>query len=92
VALLPRRRRHPAFVLDPCRAGEAPSPSSAAVAFLCFLPRGREYRLVERWASLPPLGTPVEIDGARFRVARIGPSPLPGDPRPCAFLEPEGAF
>jgi septal ring factor EnvC (AmiA/AmiB activator) len=60
---------------------DAPSPH------LLFVP-GPAYRLVE--ATHPPLapGDPVEVEGVPYLVVRTGPSPLPGDARSCAYLEP----
>lgn len=51
------------------------------------LPGG--YRLVDRDGQPPARGDVLELDGASFRVLRLGPSPLPGDERRCAFLERE---
>jgi hypothetical protein len=52
---------------------------------LVFTP-GTAYGLVE----VPPFetssGSRVEIDGERYIVARVGPSPLPGDGRRCAYV------
>lgn len=57
----------------------------ATGAELAFVP-GPTYRLVE--VSSPPSGpgTAFELDGEEFVVARIGPSPLPGDGRRCVYL------
>jgi hypothetical protein len=59
--------------------GEAPSPE------LAFVP-GASYRLVE--VGRPGLGPgdSNEIDEEEYVVGRVGPSPLPGDPRRCAYL------
>lgn len=51
------------------------------------LPTG--YRLAERDGAPPARGALVELDGERFRVLKVGASPLPGDARRCAFLERE---
>ena len=48
------------------------------------LPSG--YRLAVSDEPCATLGELVEIDGIAFRVSGIGPSPLPADDRPCAFL------
>ena len=45
------------------------------------------YALAERPGPAPEAGADEEIDGTRFRVTRIGGSPLPADKRRCAFLE-----
>jgi hypothetical protein len=44
------------------------------------------YELRERDGEPPAVGEEVEVDGRNERVSKIGPSPLPGDGRPCAFL------
>ncbi|HSI97064.1 MAG TPA: hypothetical protein VK926_01775 [Gaiellaceae bacterium] len=46
------------------------------------------YTLRERQGDPPNVGTEVEEAERRFRVAKIAPSPLPGDRRPCAYLLP----
>jgi hypothetical protein len=46
------------------------------------------YTLEERNGDPPQVGTQVEDGERRFRVAKIAPSPLPGDARPCAYLLP----
>jgi hypothetical protein len=38
-------------------------------------------------ASAPAAGEEVEENGTRLQVLKVGASPLPGDPRPCAFLQ-----
>ena len=47
---------------------------------------GPSYRLVESAMGDLAHGATVEIDGEEHAVERIGPSPLPGDRRRCAFL------
>jgi hypothetical protein len=54
---------------------------------LLFLSKPSGYELVERDGEAPPPGTEVEIEDARFTVSKIGPSPLPNDERPCAYLQ-----
>jgi hypothetical protein len=54
--------------------------------YLLFVPSPQGYRLEERDGPLPERDQRVEIDGAAFIVSRIGASPLPQDPRPCAYL------
>jgi hypothetical protein len=50
---------------------------------LVWSPTG--YSLRERDGDPPPVGDELEEDGATLVITKIGPSPLPGDPRPCAF-------
>jgi hypothetical protein len=61
-----------------------------AQRYLLFVWKPTGYELAEREGDVPTLGTQVELgdDGAaRFFVSKIGPSPLPGDDRPCAYLQ-----
>ena len=53
---------------------------------LLFVWKPSGYELVERDGEPPALGEAIDVDGRTERVAKIGPSPLPGDPRPCAYL------
>jgi len=46
------------------------------------------YSLEERSGDPPQVGAQVEDGEHRFQVAKIASSPLPGDPRPCAYLLP----
>lgn len=68
----------------------APQPHPAAdggsAVGLLFVP-GSAYRLVEIDGRRLDAGDPVEVDGETFVVARVGPPPLPGDRRRCAYLE-----
>ena len=54
--------------------------------FFVWSPAG--YVLVEQQGDPPTPGTEVEDDQRRYRVAKVAPSPLPGDPRPCVYLLP----
>jgi hypothetical protein len=60
----------------------------SANGYLLFLSKPTGYELRERQGDLPGVGHEIEDDGARLRVSKIGPSPLPGDRRPCAYLQP----
>jgi hypothetical protein len=66
------------------RATPAGERKAAAVE-LCFVP-GPRYRLVEAEPEGVETGGVVEVEDELFLVARIGPSPLPVDPRRCAYL------
>jgi hypothetical protein len=44
------------------------------------------YELREQDGDVPVVGAEVEQDGQTLVVAKVGPSPLPHDPRPCAYL------
>ncbi len=53
---------------------------------LVFVWRTSGYELREREGDLPSVGDEIEQDGKRLRVAKVGPSPLPRDPRLCVYL------
>jgi hypothetical protein len=56
---------------------------------LLFVWRPTGYRLEQRDGEPPAVGAEVEVgDGATQRVSKVGPSPLPGDARVCAYLQP----
>jgi hypothetical protein len=79
---LERRDRH---------AAEAPAPAAAEepveTAHLVFA-SGDRYRLHELAGPSPAAGTVVELEGRQYAVRRVGPSPLPGDARRCAYVDP----
>ncbi|HEX4747716.1 MAG TPA: hypothetical protein VFU99_12630 [Gaiellaceae bacterium] len=56
--------------------------------FLFFVWSTSGYTLVERDGDPPRPGTEVEDGENRYVVTKVAPSPLPGDPRPCAYLQP----
>lgn len=56
--------------------------------YLVFVWSHSGYTLEERSGDLPHVGARVEDGERRFQVAKIAPSPLPGDTRPCAYLLP----
>jgi flavin reductase (DIM6/NTAB) family NADH-FMN oxidoreductase RutF len=57
---------------------------------LVFLWSSAGYALEARSGVAPMPGALVENGAFRYRVARTGPSPLPGDSRVCAYLLPDG--
>ena len=68
--------------------GNSSSPSGQATAdgHLLFVWKPSGYELVARGGEPPAPGEAVEHAEARLVVAKVGASPLPGDPRPCAYL------
>jgi hypothetical protein len=58
-----------------------------AVSYLLFVWSPTGYELRERDGDPPALGDEVEEDGKRMRVTKLGPSPLPHDDRPCAYVQ-----
>lgn len=61
---------------------------SVTNGFLFFVWTPTGYALVEQAGAPPAPGTEVEDEHRRYRVSKIGPSPLPGDSRSCAYLLP----
>jgi hypothetical protein len=60
----------------------------AAAKHLLFVSKPSGYELVERDGEAPSPGSQIELEeGARFLVAKLGPSPLPNDARLCAYLQ-----
>ena len=55
--------------------------------YLLFVWKPSGYEIEEREGELPGLGSEVEADGQTMRVTKVGVSPLPGDARPCAYLQ-----
>ena len=56
--------------------------------YLVFVCKPTGYELQEREGELPSPGDEVEENGSRLEVSKIAPSPLPGDPRRCVYLQP----
>ena len=54
---------------------------------LLFVSKTSGYVLREADGDPPMLGALVEVDDVEELVIKIGPSPLPNDPRPCAYLQ-----
>lgn len=82
--------REAAVAAQEAQLGEQSASSSAAeprsaTAELYFVP-GASYRLIEVEPSDLAARATVEIDDVSYSVARVGPSPLPGDRRRCAYL------
>ena len=61
-------------------------PSETGYVVFRWSPTG--YELVEREGLPPAVGEEVEEGEHRQRVSKVGPSPLPGDRRRCAYLQP----
>jgi hypothetical protein len=55
---------------------------------LVFLWSPVGYTLRERPGDPPAPGAEIEEGERRFVVVKVAPSPLPDDPRPCAYLLP----
>jgi len=55
---------------------------------LRFVWKATGYELREREGEAPSIGEEVEEDDERLFVTKVAPSPLPGDQRRCAYLQP----
>jgi hypothetical protein len=55
------------------------------VKYLLFVSKLTGYELRERDGELPSVGSVLDEEEGRMLVTRIGPSPLPGDDRRCAY-------
>ena len=68
----------------------APAPPAAEPPdngpHVLFVPRNGGYELVERNGLAPARGATVEADGAVYLVAKVRPSPRPGEQRTCVYL------
>lgn len=70
--------------LEPEPAASSGDEEPGHVLFV-WTPGG--YELLARAGEPPPVGSEVGFSGGLRVVTKIGPSPLPGDRRPCAFLD-----
>jgi chromosome segregation protein len=69
------------------RLGERDVGEADPDRHVVFIPLEGVYALAERPGPSPAVGAYEDVDGVRFLVSRIGPSPLPDDRRRCAYLE-----
>ena len=53
--------------------------------YVLFLWSPAGYRLRDGEGDPPPVGSELENGGYELVVTRVGPSPLPGDSRLCAY-------
>lgn len=58
------------------------------MSYLLFVSKPTGYELRERDGEAPSIGDVVEEEDGRMRVSKLAPSPLPGDSRRCAYLQP----
>jgi type IV pilus assembly protein PilB len=64
------------------RAGEDPTRGH-----VLFVPAGPGYAVVPGDGPAPAVGSRLELGGCALVVSKLGRSPLPGDRRPCAYLQ-----
>jgi hypothetical protein len=55
--------------------------------YLLFVWKPSGYELHEADGDVPSVGSAVERDDQKLMVSKVGPSPLPGDDRLCAYLQ-----
>ena len=55
--------------------------------YLLFVWKPSGYELHEADGEVPAVGAEVEYDDKKLLVTKVAPSPLPGDSRPCAYLQ-----
>ena len=65
--------------------GDTVTDDGAPAPLLLFVP-GPAYGLTELEHGALRRGDPLELEGVEYLVSRVGPSPLPGDERRCAYL------
>jgi hypothetical protein len=58
------------------------------MSHLLFVWRPSGYELREREGEPPSVGEVVEENDSPMVVTKVAPSPLPGDDRRCAYLQP----
>jgi hypothetical protein len=58
------------------------------MSYLLFISKPTGYELHERDGEPPSVGDVVEEEDGRMRVSKLAASPLPGDSRRCAYLQP----
>ncbi len=61
--------------------------AASAGKHLLFISKPSGYELREADGEVPAVGAEVEADDQKLRVTKVAPSPLPNDPRPCAYLQ-----
>ena len=55
--------------------------------YLLFVWKTSGYELREADGEVPAVGAEVEEDDKKMQVMKVAPSPLPGDSRPCVYLQ-----
>jgi len=54
---------------------------------LLFVWSAHGWTLQQREGEIPSVGSTVEANETLLRISKIGPSPLPGDRRLCAYTQ-----
>jgi hypothetical protein len=64
------------------------SEPAARTTHLLFAWTPRGYALQEGTGDVPAVGRRLSVEGRGYTVAKLARSPLPGDARRCAYLDP----
>jgi hypothetical protein len=83
--LLRRIREQPR---QPRQRRQLPRSDPEPAVSLLFVAGHSGYRLLQIEPRALSAGARLNLDGVLHNVARVGPAPLPADPRRCAFVEP----
>lgn len=67
--------------------GTSENGGREASGHLLFVWSPSGWTLQEREGEAPPHGATVEAGDRLLRVTKLGPSPLPGDRRRCAYTQ-----
>jgi hypothetical protein len=59
----------------------------APAGHLLFVWSSSGWTVQQRDGDVPAVGSTVEANETLLRISKIGPSPLPGDRRPCAYTQ-----
>jgi hypothetical protein len=59
----------------------------APAGHLLFVWSSSGWTVQQRDGDVPAVGSTVEANETLLRISKIGPSPFPGDRRPCAYTE-----
>ena len=84
IELLRNRVAEAEAELEPAPANASEDAHPGHVLFV-WTPSG--YELLGRGGAPPHVGDEVGVSGGLRVVTKVGSSPLPGDPRRCAFLD-----
>jgi hypothetical protein len=57
------------------------------MSYLVFVCKPTGYELREREGDPPAVGDEIEEDSTAMKVTKVAPSPLPGDPRRCVYVQ-----
>lgn len=69
-------------------AEAVPAEAEAEATYLVFVWTPRGYALRDCPGDVPDVGSRLHVNGSEYAVAKLARSPLPGDGRRCAYLEP----